>query len=476
MNKISAHVRNLKRSTYAGLALVFTAVLGIPLITTAIVGASASGGLVQQRSIKMSYSTPGASAHYDVSFKASSTPYTMTYLYVDFCGADTSASQAGDPIVGDSDCPDPPGFSLGAATFTSNPDGNLSNFADLSSCTGSAVTTSTHTNADTFRLACNPGVSITSGEIINFSVNTVTNPTYGTTGGVGTFYARAITYNSTQIAAGTATSTSYAAGGENSYQDYGGFALSTAQLINITAKIMEQLTFCTSGSSTPGTDPFTTPGCGDAVTPDLTLGHEVTAGGPHILDTSEVDFDQAYSLLSTNATNGAVVRMHATNTCTNGGLSATDGSSCDIPGIGSLLANAYDSSGITPGTAAFGMCVAPDDGATALSTIFTPYDNGGTTADLNACRALNSTTPDTTTGSASAVAFGMDTSTNTADPNYPSSVNATTADNMYGTKVVSTASAVHDAKDAYVFGATASDTTPAGIYMGGESLIATGTF
>jgi hypothetical protein len=46
----------------------------------------------------------------------------------------------------------------------------------------------------------------------------------------------------------------------------------------------------------------------------------------------------------------------------------------------------------------------------------------------------------------------------------------------YGSQVFSTSGAVHTEDNLLTFAATAGDTTPAGIYTGGESLIATGTF
>ncbi len=81
--------------------------------------------------------------------------------------------------------------------------------------------------------------------------------------------------------------------------------------------------------------------------PALVIGH----GSPSVITAAAVDQTPAYAQTTTNANGGVVVRMKATNTCANGGLSASGGATCNIPGIGN------SATALAAGTADFGMCV-----------------------------------------------------------------------------------------------------------------------
>lgn len=241
----------------------------------------------------------------------------------------------------------------------------------------------------------------------------ITNPT-----ATGSLYARITTYADAAFGGGDPYVSDTNVG---TYVDYGGVAMAIAQPIMITARVMESLSFCTSAAAVSLTPSF----CTGETDPNITLGH----GTNKILDSTAVDTAPVYSLLSTNAQSGATIRMHTNTSC--GGLSRDGGTTCDIAPVGTLAA-------ITNGQAKFG--VRTSDG-TAVS--------GGTgTATLDPTYA--STTD-----------YAMDTAGVTG---------------AYGDDMASTAGAVNGVNVTYTFGASASNTTPAGIYTTNESLIATGTF
>ena len=105
--------------------------------------------------------------------------------------------------------------------------------------------------------------------------------------------------------------------------------MSTVSVISITARVQEQLTYCV---TTAAYSTWTTTGdCSDTAVggnpPTIILGH----GSPvALLDASTVDMKTLTTQLSTNATNGVVVRMRNSNT-TCGGLSSDGGTTCSIP-------------------------------------------------------------------------------------------------------------------------------------------------
>jgi hypothetical protein len=298
-----------------------------------------------------------------------------------------------------------------------------------------------------------------------------------------TFYARITTYADTAFGGGTPYASAVSPG---AFVDFGGIALSTTQTITITARVQEQLTFCVSGS-----DPAawtTTFGCDDpAVTPPaITLGN---TSSPPILDNLDYYRNQVFSQTSTNATSGVVVALRtnavgnfAINPVTGdpAGGSTCDGLSADnhtstlrcIPAVHPDLfrhaaGQCTDNSTacqIFPGEAAFGMFVRPTNDASLAAS--QPTDKvGDLTSDTN---YYNVTHADyQPTSAASDVWYGMDTET-TTDPGSTTST--------YGDRVCYSTAPIYHVASRYDFAATASLTTPAGIYTINMSLIATGTF
>jgi len=323
-----------------------------------------------------------------------------------------------DPIIGDS-CTLPSGFSLSGVTVdtTTSPDTGL---------TGTWTATPTNSNR-TLELTNATGTALNNTAVI-FTISGVANPTANNT----SFYARILTYANDSGANSPAT---YAAGTEGTFIDYGGIALSTASPVSITVRVMESLTFCASAADISGD-----PDCTNATAPNLTLG--TTIGSNVILDGTTVYPASVYTKLATNAQHGAAVLMKNTNSsAVCGSLSSDGGATCGITSVGATPVTI--AAGDTSGNAAFGMCVAHG----ANTTVATPYIDGS----VNNCPA---------TYNASST-YGFD------DTGVLSS---------FGSELFHTTGAVLNENNRATFVATASLTTPAAIYTGTYSLIATGTF
>lgn len=378
--------RNVVKSSAALVSSLLIAAVGlIPALSfSSIVNAN---GQVSTRSITTSDSTVGAVTKYKVTF----TPATAGQsLVIDFC--QDSA------IIGAS-CNTTNGVTFSSPTITN---GNLTGTPTIGSSTGSTIKITTTT-------------AWSAGTAYNFTINNVKNPTgtSATVGAVGSYYGRLYTYSdATYGSTGTAYSSPTVLG---SYVDYGGFALSTANNVSVTATVMETLTFCASKVAPSA-------GCTSTSTPALVLG----SGSPVTLGTSFAT-DTAYTQLSTNALTGASVSLYTTSSNTCAGLSRDGGSTCGISAIG----NTSTASGSFNGN--FGLNVANGTGGTGTVSAAAPYNTASQYAMNNAA----STTPQTIESSSTAVA---------------------------------------NVNSLLTYGANAQTTTPAGVYSTTEALIATGTF
>ncbi|MDL2363471.1 MAG: hypothetical protein QFB86_03785 [Patescibacteria group bacterium] len=382
----------------------------------------------------------GTAVKYRVSFTAANAAASMV---IDFCSTN--------PIINDT-CTAPTGMTVAAATLNS------------AQITGNVYGTNSWTLTNTasqVKLA-NTGAAagnIAAGQQV-FELSGITNPST-----VGSFYARMYSYQNNTWGSyvsptNTANTVAPASGG---MVDYGGIAMSTTNTISVTARVQETLTFCvTKANPTTWTS---THDCSDSVVglaanyPTLSLGHTVTGGTP-ILDPSAVDTATIYSQLSTNALNGAVINMRNSNsTC--GGLSADNGTTCAIPGVPGNTPSPYTAGPITSGTAAFGMYVSngvadPTGGIGSIAATAAYHDPAHTTfpGDLW---------------------YGMDNNT----VEGPGPVPRTLTGNVkgtYGSTLGYATQPIFRVNNTYILGATASLTTPAGIYTANLSMVATGTF
>jgi hypothetical protein len=176
-------------------------------------------GLLSSRSIKMSSSANGATnTAYSVGFTTVTAGQTVGSVVIKFC--------ANNPIIGDA-CTAPTGFRTNFATLNLNTiTGNI---------TGLAINTTTST--DNVLLLTRTAGPVTNGAVTfilgNGTSNGITNPTNSNT----TFYARILLFASSTPDITTPAN-------ESTATDAGGTALSTANVLNVTAKVQETLVFC----------------------------------------------------------------------------------------------------------------------------------------------------------------------------------------------------------------------------------------
>lgn len=283
--------------------------------------------------------------------------------------------------------------------------------------TGTGAFAVTTTDATNNRIIITRATASTMSGTASFELgnatNGLTNPSV-----TGSLYARIYTY-ATQAAA-NAHNTAAPSG----YIDYGGVAMSIASTITITARVQETLLFCLSASAP-------TANCGGLTAPALTIGH----GAVKTIDSTAIDTGTIYSQVSTNAQSGVTVRIrNANGNC--GGLSADGGTTCTIPPVNAGAATT-PATNMVAGTAAFGLRIASSGGVTPSA----PYN--GASGDL----------------------YGMDTTT--------AGSNVTTT---FGSQALTSSGPVNNINNTWTFAATASNTTPAGIYTANIAAIATGTF
>ena len=445
-------IKRIALTVMAGLLTV----AGLPLLNS---GTAAAASQLTSRSIMLSDSSisgtsitsgvgSGANVTYEPSFTAI---HQASSMIIDFCKED--------PIINDT-CTAPAGM-VTSGVALSPVSGAVTAANNWSVASSTAGQIKLHDD----------GVSahdITAGSQV-FDLTGLTNPN-GTDcpspETACTFYARMYTFTNNSF--GTYSSPTSA----GNFVDYGGIALSTTAAITITARVQEQLTFCVTKSN-PST--WTTHDCSDSSIsasgnlPAVTIGH----GSPTpVIDSNSIDTSNGpypngtggtvqpgggdlFTQLSTNATHGAVVNLHtSTGACASnaGGLSADGGATCAIPPIN---AGANTASAMTAGTAAFGLFVANstlDVNGTGSLTPAATYHNASHTTIPTAV----------TTGD---LFFGWDTTTS-----------GNNVISTFGSTLLSTAAPCYRVDNEYVFAATASLTTPAGIYQANMSMIATGTF
>jgi hypothetical protein len=446
--KKSTKLQTIQSSLHRIIA-VFTAVpivlvLAGTVITPAV---SAIGGQTQSRTITLSDNrisggaTGGTGVSYDVSVNLASS-YTMKGLIVDFCAGTNS------PIIGTT-CTQPASMSLGTPTFTGDTTGGT--HVDVSSWTAATANT-----GRTFVLTNATGIAVTGSSVLHFTITGVTN-----TVTLGTFYARILTFTT------TAAATAYTDTTPGSYQDYGGFALSTANPVTVTARVQETLTYCVSGSDLSGVTGNT---CISATSPSFILGHG-TGPSTYTIDNSEVDAATAFTQISTNASLGAVVRMKNFNSCTNAGLSSNGGSTCNISGVAGASVPSPSlgsvASAIVAGTTGFGLYVSNGATTSGIST-----SGGAYAPDANYHNAAHVTEPTQT------VVGGALYDSPNPDLYYGDDQDALTGvGTTYGDTVATTGGApCSQMNNHLVFGVTAGLTVPAGIYTANIDFIATGTF
>lgn len=263
--------------------------------------------------------------------------------------------------------------------------------------------------------------TITASQQVEVDVSGITNPS-----ATGQLYARIITYDTSANAIANYTTTALGGGAA----DTGSVAIAITNKIAVSAAVLESMLFCVSGTTIPAD-------CASTTSTALKIGE--TTGTAKALSAGAVSTGDIYTQLSTNAASGAVVNLKSSATDCGGLLRAGDVTgACDIkPAL---------QTGITLGQAKFGVLAnaEADTGTspTGLLQAVTGSGYNGTTYALNYVAG---------NGSGVTSVFGdpfLDT--NTAPANNK---------NMKLT-----------------FGASVTNSTPAGLYSADLSLIATGKF
>ncbi len=386
----------------------------------------------------------GQDVTYRVSFNVD-TSATVEGIVIEFCDSATG------PIIGDA-CTAPTGLKLDI-TGASTGDTTALAFTEVSTLLNANWAIDTTNSTDNLLVisdATTTGDSLIKGNTITFDLGTsaaadgIVNPT-----SAGTFYARILTYTNDVTAA------AYASATPGTHVDDGGIALSVANHLTVTARVREVLEFCigTETDSTYATRD-STDDCTKIIGTALDLG---VVEASTIQRTSDIDIaNDGVAMIRTNAQNGAAVYYKAEQESglTNGGdgtlrIAGVD----DCTTIANVDNVCFNSAGgdvtnptqsaITANTELFGMTL------TNLDTTM-----GGATANLSCDPNYDG---DGLCGSGTATGYAWD----------PTGVFDT----------IATSSGPTDDEAVNIeFAATASPTTPTGLYTVTANFVATPTF
>lgn len=279
---------------------------------------------------------------------------------------------------------------------------------------------------------------ILTGSVAN-GANTITLDNVDNPTAAGNMYARILTFTDDTDAV-EYTSTDPDNGGANPHLDDGGVAMYITPTIAVSGAVLESMLFCVTGTAAPGANCDLT----GTTTPTLKLGEDT--GGVVALSSGDLSEGTIYTQLSTNAAGGAVVSLKS-NTLGCGGLSR-QGAASFADGCAIVPANATNGFGITQGQAKFGVRLGTAAGVGTSNGTYQIYGTGGSPYYENANFKLNALT-DNTAG-----------------------VTSTYGDPLLDTDDLP----LNNMNMPVIFGASASNSTPAGNYQAQLSLIATGKF
>ncbi len=419
----------LKRTTallQAG-ALVIAAMLPALLLSN-----SASGDQLTNRYIDMSATqtsagsgrdggdAAGQNVTYTVAFDLATAHSNLEGIVIQFC--------SDSPIIGDG-CAQATGIGLdlSSATVSQN---TLGATADIDP----SGWTVTNGDDDLIILDDATGISGSVGNTVAFDIDGITNPT-----STGAFYARILTYDVNTNATG------YTAGNPGSNIDDGGIALAVANELTVTARVQEVLEFCIGTEVDSSLAYATGEDCGDVSGTDLDL--EVVDSNS-IATTSTIDTpNDGIAMIRTNASSGAVMYYKAEQDTASGQLkiagSACSGTDLDDPCFNSV---GTTRAVIAAGTEDFGLAlkerVTTTGGATDSIVCDADYRGDGTAGCTGAVAGNNYAWDDS---------GAFDTLASSSGP-------------------------VDDELVALEFAATASPTTPTGLYTVTANFVTTATY
>ncbi len=369
------------------------------LLLAVVMPAIVSAAQVTERSIALSNSSADMDGvSYKLKFKAAGAAEAFV---VEFC--------SNSPVIGQ-ECTPPVGMDASnAATSTTD-------YAVVGGSTTANKITATKT------IAANDDVEV--------DFTGINNPT-----NAGALYARIVTYTPA-VNANSYVSDNLGTG----VVDQGSVALYITNTVGVSGSVLESLTFCVAGDKgTVKTNDGISANCGDAAvnTPTLTLGEQT--GDTVALVPTATSQGNIFAQISTNAANGAVIRLKSNAANCGGLLRAGALDKCDIK---------PSSDGIVDGDAEFGVKVAaatdPTGPGITPSGVFQP--------------------------AAGSVYNGTDFLMHYLD-------NTTGVTGIYGDPILDTNNKPASNKNMKLtFGARINNDTPAGLYSADLSLIATGKF
>lgn len=375
-------------------------VVGGALLMVALLPAIAAAAQITERSIALSSSSAGANGvTYEVNFTAATDAGAVV---IDFC--------SNTPLIGQ-DCTAPAGFSVSSAAS-----------ATAGYTINAAETTANHIVLDTT-------IDVSEESLVDFALTGVRNPD-----DAGSLYARIVTYDTAGNAAANYVSPTDLGEG---VVDEGSVAISITPTIGVSGAVLETMTFCVANKAI-------TENCGNAGIPEnapiLALGETV---GDTVALTTDVSEGSIFTQLSTNAANGAIIRLKS-NAAGCGGLlraGAAPGT-CDI-----APASPDNGLGINEGEAKFGVKV--------VAAADPLMEGGSPSGTFRPFGIYNDST------------FAL---------NFVQG-EETGVTSTYGDPIIDTNNApINNRNMELVFGAAISNDTPAGLYSADISLIATGKF
>jgi len=265
--------------------------------------------------------------------------------------------------------------------------------------------------------------TIGASDNVSVVLSGVTNPSVA-----GTVYARIVTYN-TKSNALLYTSSDVTRTGS---VDNGGVAMSINNTIGVSGAVLESMTFCVAGQTITANCNLT-----GNIAPTLKLGEDL-GNGVLALTPSAISTGHIFTQLSTNAASGAVINLKSSATGCGGLVNSSNPTACYItPALTSDFAF---------GTAKFGVKTSTATGTGTNPTgILQPFT---ASAYNNTTYALNWASGD-----------------------------ATGVTSTYGDPFLDTAGLpVNNQNMDLTFGASVTNSTPAGFYSADLGLIATGKF
>jgi hypothetical protein len=365
----------------------------------------------------------GQDVTYTVRFELASTHTNIEGIVVDFC---SDSPITGDVCTGANGI----GFNTNEGTLA------IANQVGISGFTLDAAT-----DLDTVILTNATGNNLSSTTVVSFDLGTtaaadgLTNPT-----SPGSFYARILTYTDSTVAA------AYTSTVPGAFVDDGGIALSVANELTVTARVQEVLQFCIGTETASTYAPLdASDDCGDVAGTALSLG-VVDSNG--ISTTSNIAVpNDGVAMVRTNAISGVVMYYKAEQNTSSGKLKiagqACNGTNFDDPCFNSVGGTR---AAITSGTENFGVALknrsTTGGGNTNAVSCDTEYRGDGTAGCTGAVAGNNYAWLDT---------GAFDTIASSGGP-------------------------VDDELVEIEFAATASPTTPTGLYTVTANFVATATF